>query len=199
VVSLPLGACEKKEPPRAETPPASSAPPPPTSVPSPASAPASAASAAPADRVHWTDPDTWQRAQSPSPMRKATYTIPKAAGDSEDAELAVFYFGPNSGGGIDANLERWSKQFSNVDPKQVKRDDRSTHGMVQHLVEISSGTYEGGMGMGAASGAKQNFGLLGAIVETPVGNYFFKLTGPKKTVTGAKKKFLGLLDSIQTS
>lgn len=133
-------------------------------------------------------------------MRKATYTIPKVSGDSEDGELAVFYFGPNSGGGIEANLERWIKQFTAVDPKQIKRDERSTHGMVQHIVEIPSGTYEGGMGMpGSSTGKKEGFGLLGAIVETPVGNYFFKLTGPKKTIAAAKPKFVGLLDSIQVS
>ena len=131
-------------------------------------------------------------------MRKATYVIPKTKGDTEDGELAVFYFGQNMGGSVDANLERWIKQFTDADPKQVKRDERSSNGLLQHTVEIASGTYESGM-PGAPAGAKTNYALIGAIVETPVGNYFFKLTGPKKTIHEARPKFFELLDSIKAT
>ena len=44
---------------------------------------------------------------------------------------------------------------------------------------------------------KKDFGLLGAILEAPSGVYFFKLTGPKKTVAGAKKQFDALLASVK--
>ena len=43
---------------------------------------------------------------------------------------------------------------------------------------------------------KPNFRMLAAIVETPAGNYFFKLTGPLKTVESAKATYFGLLDSV---
>src|SRR5262245_13771025 len=42
-------------------------------------------------------------------MRIATYLIPAASGAG--AECAVYYFGPGQGGGVDANLERWMKEF----------------------------------------------------------------------------------------
>jgi hypothetical protein len=129
-------------------------------------------------------------------MRKATYAIPKARGDSEDGELAVFYFGPNMGGGVDANLERWAQQFADADPKQVKRDKRSSNGLLQHVIEVQSGTYATGM-PGAGASPKSGYALLGAIVETPVGNYFFKLTGPRKTVAAARTGFFALLDSMK--
>ena len=46
-------------------------------------------------------------------------------------------------------------------------------------------------------GASENFGLLGAVVESPSGKYFFKLTGPSKTVASAKAGFEQLLDSMK--
>ena len=41
------------------------------------------------------------KAENPSPMRKATYKIPKAAGDAEDAELSV----SQAGGSVDMNVQ----------------------------------------------------------------------------------------------
>jgi hypothetical protein len=45
-------------------------------------------------------------------------------------------------------------------------------------------------------GEKPDYRLLGAIVEAPQGNVFFKLTGPRATVAGAKDAFDGLVSSI---
>ena len=55
------------------------------------------------------------------------------------------------------------------------------------------------MGMTPKADAKlrSGYALLGAIVETPGGPYFFKLTGPKATVAGAKATFYKLLDSLR--
>jgi hypothetical protein len=39
--------------------------------------------------------------------------------------------------------------------------------------------------------------MLGAIVEAPEGNVFFKLTGPAKTVAAAEKQFEALLKSVK--
>lgn len=129
-------------------------------------------------------------------MRRATYRVPHAASDSEDAELGVFYFGPSQGGGIDANVSRWIGQFSGVAADGVRRENRSANGLTQHVVEIESGTFAGNMpGMNAAP--KTGFGLLGGIVESPSGPVFFKLTGPSKTVHAAHAAFYGLLDSVK--
>ena len=47
----------------------------------------------------------------PPPMRFKQFTIPAAAGDQNDAELVIFFFGPGQGGGTDANLTRWKGMF----------------------------------------------------------------------------------------
>src|SRR5262249_45098945 len=59
----------------------------------------------------WTAPDAWPTVPPTSSMRKAQYRIPKAAGDAEDGECAVFYFGAGQGGDVKANVDRWAGQF----------------------------------------------------------------------------------------
>lgn len=194
----PCVACQKKPPepmataarpasPASQAPPSSTAP-----------VPTAAASAAQEPlHITWVDPPAFRRVPPSNPMRKASFIVPRAEGDGEDGELTVFYFGPGQGGSIDANVDRWVKQFGEVKPDQVKRADRQANGLRQHTVELESGTFS--PGMGAPSKPKANYGLVGGIVETPSGAYFFKLTGPSKTVKQAKPHFYGLLDSIKTT
>lgn len=148
--------------------------------------------------VTWEDPAGWQRVSLNNPMRKATYRVPRAQGDSEDGELAVFYFGPGQGGTIDANVDRWVKQFSGIDADDVKRADRSANGLRQHTVEIEKGTFASGM-PGGPTRPKEGYGLLGGIVVAPSGPYFFKLTGPSATVKAAREAFYALLDSVKAT
>lgn len=152
-------------------------------------------------QVTWVDPPEWKRSEHPRPMRKATYVIPRASGDAEDGELGVFYFGPGQGGGVEANVDRWVKQFPDAKLEDVKRADRTVNGLVAHTVEIDSASFNAGsMGMPQPKAQpKANYGLLGAIVETPGGAYFFKLTGPKATVAAAKGPFDKLIESVRTS
>lgn len=130
-------------------------------------------------------------------MRKASYEVPHVASDTEDGELAVFYFGPGQGGGIEQNVERWVKQFSGIQPSDVKRADREANGLREHTVEIVRGTFESGMPNAGAAGPKKDYALEGAIVEAPSGAYFFKMTGPAKTVAAARASFMALLDSVR--
>jgi len=145
--------------------------------------------------VTWEDPPGWTRLPPSNPMRKATYKIPHAAGEGE---LAVFYFGPSEGGGIDANIERWTKQFSGVKSDALRRSERTANGLKQTTIEIDKGTFSSGM-PGQATQPKDDYALLGGIVQAPSGAYFFKLTGPAATVKAAKPVFYKLLDSVKAS
>jgi hypothetical protein len=129
-------------------------------------------------------------------MRKAQYRIPKADGDAEDAELIVFYFG-GSGGGVQANVDRWIGQFSKPDGSPVmdaKTEKRTIHGIPVTVVDVS-GTYVGGMGTDTKT--NNNYRMLGAVAESANGPWFFKLTGPAKTVARSEPGFKSLLDSMQ--
>jgi hypothetical protein len=192
VCAVGLGCSRKAEPDTTPSPPPTTAP---AASPSPQGQPPAAAKSP--HEVTWTDPSGWQRIAPSSAMRKATYKIPAAPKDPEDAEMAVFYFGQGEGGGTEANIQRWIGQFSDAKPSDVKRTERSPNGMKQTIVEVE-GTYSGGM-PGQQSAPKTNYRLIGAVVETPAGSYFFKLTGPKKTVESAKGAYLTLLDSVKSS
>ena len=130
-------------------------------------------------------------------MRRATYLVPRAGGDSQDGELVVFYFGPGQGGGVDANISRWIAQFQGASAGDVHRAERSANGLQQHTVEVERGSFSSGM-PGDTGGPKSDYALLGAIVEAPSGSYFFKLTGPRATVKAAHDAFYVLLDSVKT-
>jgi hypothetical protein len=195
-------ACEKKtpEPTATAVQPASPfLPVQPSGAPAAPFAPAPAASMQQEPlHITWVDPPAFKRVPPSNPMRKAAFIVPRSEGDNEDGELTVFYFGPGQGGSIDANVDRWVKQFGEVKPSDVKRADREANGLRQHTVELESGTFSSGMGMGGSK-PKENFGLVGGIVETPSGAYFFKMTGPSKTVKKAKPDFYKLLDSIKAA
>lgn len=186
--------CNKKPPAATQ----SAAPAPMTSASAKAHERAAIAAAAAGGDIVWTDPPSFKRSERVVPMRKATYVIPHAANDTEDGELGVFYFGPTMGGGVDANVDRWVKQFSDVPIEKVKRADRTANGLVEHTVEIESGTFNANSMMQGPAKPKPNFALLGAIVEAPSGSYFFKLTGPAATVAAARGDFYKLLDSVHS-
>lgn len=149
--------------------------------------------------VKWSAPAAW-KAQAERPMRAATYTVPKAAGDAEDGECAVFYFGPGQGGGVDANIKRWIGQFDapggGPADKLAKTSKAAVNGLPVTRIDLS-GTYKPSGGpMMQATASKPGYRLLGAIVEGPEGAIFFKLTGPAKTLAAQQAAFEKLLQSV---
>ncbi|HVJ93573.1 MAG TPA: hypothetical protein VM580_27415 [Labilithrix sp.] len=184
-------ACSKTtpEPVKAEPPVTSSAAAPAMSSPhAPHPVPLSPPPAGP-DDLGWEAPNAWQSVPNPSPMRKATYKIAKVAGDAEDAELSVMV----ASGGVDANVKRWAGQFGNAEPKT---EVRNPNGLAVTVVEIK-GTYASGGMMGGPATPKPNFMLLGAVVDAGERQHFFKMTGPEKTVSAAKKDFDALVSSFR--
>ena len=147
--------------------------------------------------IHWTTPPSW-KAGPARPMRAATYTVPAAAGDKEDGECAVYFFGAGQGGTVDANIKRWTGQFAQPGgaAPAAKTAKHTINGFAVTTVDVS-GTYTGMGGPMATSHAPQpNYRLLGAIVEAPQGLVFFKFTGPSKTAAGNQAAFDKMLASI---
>lgn len=165
-----LAACEDKKP----------EPTAPATATTQASGASSSASKPAPKEVAYDAPKTWQSAPNPNPMRKATFKIPKAEGDPEDAELTV----SSASGGVDANVKRWAGQFANAEPKV---DKRKVNDLDVVVVEIK-GTYSSG-GMGGPAVTKEKQMLLGAIVDLGDTQEFFKMVGPEKTVSAARSDF----------
>jgi hypothetical protein len=150
----------------------------------------------PVPEIVWKEQTGFSKVSHGSDKRKATYKIAAVDKDPEDAELAVFYFGKNQGGTAEANIERWKSQFT--DATDLKRTERSANGMKQTVIEIQ-GTYDPSSMAITESTPKPNFRMIAAVVETPAGSYFFKLSGPSKTVESARRRYMALLDSVRTA
>ena len=134
-------------------------------------------------------------------MRVATYGIPAEEGDGEDAECAVFYFGPGQGGTVEANIQRWYTQFEQPDGRpssdvaRLREDD--INGIKVIVIDLP-GTYLSSVGpMSPEKVKKPDFRMLGVIIEGPEGPVFFKLTGPEKTVARAEEEFESLVMSVK--
>ncbi len=147
--------------------------------------------------IKWTAPARWKTGPE-KPMRSATYLIPAAAGDSEGAECAVFM---NIGGGVDANIKRWVGQFEQPDggssEAKASKKKETINGFAVTTIDLTGTFAGGGMAMGQPSTKKPGYRLLGAIVESPQGEVFFKMTGPGKTVAAAQGEFQSLLKSLK--
>lgn len=126
----------------------------------------------------WDAPSAWQTMPNTNAMRKATYKV------GEDTELTV----TTAGGGVDANIKRWAGQFGDA---QAKTEKKTVNGLEITVVEVK-GPYQG---MGGAK--KDDYALLGAVVDTGTLLTFFKMTGPAKVVTGARPDFDKLVSSIR--
>jgi len=144
--------------------------------------------------IKWSVPKRWTE-QGPRPMRAATYGIPASEGDAEGGECGVFYFGGGQGGNVDMNIDRWIGQFEVTGTPG--RSSKDVKGLKVTLVEIA-GAYLAPSGpMMESQGKKDNYRLLGAIVEGPQGSVFFKLTGPAKTITASESEFNAMVESLE--
>ncbi|MFN0059079.1 MAG: hypothetical protein ACKVX7_11525 [Planctomycetota bacterium] len=149
-------------------------------------------------------PAEWKSVPPTSGMRKAQFQLPRVKDDTADGEFVVFYFGRDQGGGADANLERWIKQFER--PAKVSEADFSrrfnkvVNGIKVTLLEVH-GTYietQFGPGNSAKPGTpRPDYALLGAVVETTDGNYFLKATGPDKTMRHWRDAWQKMIDELK--
>lgn len=150
--------------------------------------------------ISWTTPAGWKQEAPSTGMRYAQFRVSGLDGDPEDAECAVFYFGPGQGGSPKDNASRWVGQFRQPDgsssQERAKIDVKSLNGKEVMFVEVG-GTYTpAAMGMPGGE-AKKDYALIGAIVSGPDAPWFFKLTGPRRTVEANRDAFTELIASIR--
>jgi len=150
--------------------------------------------------LKFTVPTGWVDEPRSSSMRVAQYKLPKAAADSDDASLVVYYFGQGQGGSTAANVERWVGQMKQADgkaAKDAKEEHFETNGLKVTTVDVS-GTYVAETAPGSGTFLnKPGYRLRGAVIETANGPYFVKLVGPEKTVAQWNESFVSYLKSFE--
>ena len=147
--------------------------------------------------LKFTVPRGWVEEERTSSMRVAQYRLPKAAGDSEDASLVLYYFGQGQGGSAAANIERWVGQMKQAGADASKKEDLEVNGLKVTTVDVA-GTYVAETAPGSGTfNNKPGYRLRAAVVETPNGSYYVKLVGPEKTVAQWNESFLSYLKSFE--
>ena len=150
--------------------------------------------------VQFDDPSGWN--STPKPMRAANYTIPAAEGDRQDGEMAVFYFGPGQGGGVEANVRRWLGQFVKADGSPMtagdaERQDKQVNGMAVTLLDVTGTYLFKPFPMAPKATPMAGYRMLAAIVQGPDAPIFFKLTAPAQTVAAAEAEFSRIVGSLK--
>ncbi len=139
------------------------------------------------DKLKFSVPKTWKQAEVTNNLRLAQFVIPAAEGDKEAGELVIS--GP-FGGTAEANIQRWIDQFE-AEGRTVKMT-KGTSPQGDYVYVDLSGTYKKPDGPPilrktiAAPGSRMHGVML---TLKGGGNYFFKLTGPDKTVAAQGDAF----------
>ncbi len=140
-------------------------------------------------------PESWKQSPASNNLRTAQFALPAVDGDKDDAELVVYFFG-GAGGGVNANLERWSGQFQPGGKKQKIYKGQSKQGEY-YLLDIT-GVYNKPIGppINRQTNPTPGYKMLAVVLMVKdKGNYFLKLTGPQKTVTAASKAIRVAIDA----
>ena len=141
-------------------------------------------------------PKDWKSVQPSSSMRRAQFSLPAPNGDDGDAgEMTVFYFGPNAGG-VEANITRWVGQFTKADgsalgENDVERTTMQMGGMPITIVKFKGTQKPSSMPGMAPTPERKNSMNISGIVMTPDGPWFFKGTGPEKTMEAQSETIVG--------
>ncbi len=141
-------------------------------------------------------PKAWKQERPSNAMRKAQIKVEPVKGDTDPSELVITSFAGGAGS-LDANVKRWEGQFD-VDGKTPKAKVETKKGKNVEVTRVEvAGRYVAAMTPGQpGKNDKPDYRLLGAIVTTPEASYYFKLTGPDKTVASTTKDFDSLIESI---
>jgi hypothetical protein len=141
-------------------------------------------------------PTAWTRVPAPSDVRAAQWRLPRAAGDAEDGEAILFFFGAGKGGGAAENLERWYGQFTPADGRAA-RDAAVITKRTVHGLRVTSVDLAGAYRATPLATPKPGFRLLAAVIEGSGGPWFLKVFGPEATVAEARDGFEAVLASLE--
>jgi hypothetical protein len=129
---------------------------------------------------------------------KAFYKLPAAEGDSEPAEVKIYFFN-GLGGGVDDNMNRWCGFFKLADGSPFPKEDAKIEKAKKNGIEVTTveiaGTYTPASFMGPKQDPKPGFILIAAVIEGPDGPWFTRIVGPKKTIEKHRAEYAKWLES----
>jgi hypothetical protein len=139
-------------------------------------------------------PASWKSTPPTRQMRAAELKVLPLDGDDFPGELVVFVF-PGGVGGVQANIDRWKKQFTDKDGNPAQIEDKKVKGKNVDVIRVeTSGHYHPSQFPGIAPEPERDAArLLGGIVVTDKVTYVIKMVGPDKTMIKIRPDFDALL------
>ena len=143
-----------------------------------------------------TTPADWKEEAPSNTMRTAQFRLPKAEGDKDDAELALFMF-PGGAGTAKQNLDRQLAKFAEQGRKE--KSEKTTVGGLDATYQDVSGTYKKkAFPMATDFTPVENYRQLYVLFEGKDGKqYYMTLLGPAKTVEKHEKGFKEFLKNFK--
>ena len=143
-------------------------------------------------------PASWKTVPSKSAMRAIVLKVEPTDGDDYPAELVVFVF-PGGVGGVQANLERWRKQFTDKDGNPPTIESKKVKGKNVDVIRAeTAGHYHPAKFPGMPTEPdRPDARLLVGFVSTDKVSYSIKMVGPDKTMIKIRPEFDALLASLK--
>lgn len=140
-------------------------------------------------------PADWKAKPLPAgSMRLLQFTVPKAAGDEEDAEVAVFAL--SASGTAEQNLKRQLDKFLDDNRKEVRATTK--FGATDVTYQDVTGTFKKKPFPAAEKFTPvPDYRQLYVLFDKDGKQYYLWLLGPAKTVDKHKKEFEGWLKSFK--
>jgi hypothetical protein len=158
----------------------------------------------PVGDLKFTIPSKWRIEPVETLARGGQWRVPPLRAGGEGGQVVVFYFGTESdgtpiGGTPRENIEAWIGTMFNAEghPAAAEVKHHEITGFKISEV-VLFGTYNQVVSLpGVPPVPKSNYGLLGAVIENPQGNIYWRFTGPEALITANLPLFNKILDSVK--
>lgn len=149
--------------------------------------------------LKFTVPSKWISISADNPARVGQWQVPPLHGVGDPGEVVVFYFGRGIGGSPKENIEDWIGTMFNAEGHPAAAEVKSHRvGNFKISQVVIFGTYNQTIPLPAVPPRQlSNYGLLGAVIEGPQGNIFWRFTGPEPLITASIPLFNKIIDSVQ--
>lgn len=149
-------------------------------------------------------PAAWQSEPGENPARVAQWMVPAprvagAPGSADGVEVIVVFFGPGVGGSAQENIDAWGGTVTTPDGTPVKAAPRKRTVAGHVITEVLfSGTYsQVNPQPGLPPTLKPDYSLIGAVIENPAGNIYWRMAGPAAQVAALAPVLDQVLNSLK--